>query len=130
VKITVDGREVENFERRLGKVAAGVVLRDARAVVEKGALNIKKDAAQRIRGLAHARAYPFSITYDVYSGLTGPVAEIGPDKTKRQGALGNILEYGTVNNPPHPHMRPAADRELPRFEKALQDLATRLLEDR
>jgi len=58
------------------------------------------------------------------------VAEIGPDKLRRQGPLGNLLEYGSVHNAPHPHMIPAAEAEQPRFEQAMEDLSARLLEDR
>lgn len=103
--------------------AARIAPTDARKVVAKGALNIKDDARRRIRGLAHARAYPSSITYDLWPNWRGAVAEIGPDKAKRQGALGNLLEYGSVNNPPHPHLAPALAAERPRFERAMEDLA-------
>ena len=122
-----DSREVRDLEQVLGQAAAGAN-EDVRAVVAKGALNIKRDAARRASGLAHAPAYPRSITYDVGQGLRGPYAEIGPDKKRRQGALGNILEYGTVKNAPIPHMAPAAAAELPRFEKALEDLAVKAIE--
>ena len=124
-----DDREVRGLEQVLAKVP-GAVGKEAEKIVARGAFNIKRDAAKRISGLAHARAYPLSITYDTYAGLHGPAAEIGPDKTRRQGALGNLLEYGSVNNPPHPHMRPAAEAELPKFERALQDAAARALEGR
>jgi hypothetical protein len=97
------------------------------AVVAKGAVNIKKDAARRISGLKHAPAYPRSITYDLYQSLRGPSAIIGPDKSRRQGALGNLLEYGSIKNPPHPHMGPAGEAEEPRFAKALEDLAVKML---
>lgn len=107
--------------------ASRVAVPDAAAVVGKGALNIKKDAARRVTGLKHAPAYPRSITYDLYTSLTGPAAEVGPDKNKRQGALGNILEYGTTKNAPIPHLGPAADAEEPRFAKALEDLAVKAL---
>lgn len=101
---------------------------EAAKVVAKGALNIKNDARRRLGSLAHAPAYPSSITYDTFSGLRGPGAEIGPDKSRRQGALGNLIEYGSVNNPPHPHMAPAAEAEAPRFAKAMEDLAAKPLE--
>lgn len=91
-------------------------------VVEKGALNIKNDARRAASGLAHAPAYPFSIGYDVKVGVGGTEAEIGPDKGMTQGALGNILEFGTVNNAPIPHLAPALDGEAPRFVKALEDV--------
>lgn len=99
-----------------------------RAVVQKGALNIKTDARRRISGHRRFPAYPASITYDTEFTRLGAAAEIGPDKGKRQGALGNILEYGTTNNAPMPHMRPAAEAEEPRFVKALEDVAVKALE--
>jgi hypothetical protein len=97
------------------------------AVVVKGALNIKTDAARRISGLKHAPAYPRSIGFDMYKTLTGPTAIIGPDKDKRQGALGNLLEYGSIKNAPRPHLAPAADAEEPRFAAALETLAVKAL---
>lgn len=105
--------------------ASRVVPVEVRKVVQKGALNIKTDARRRASGLAHAPAYPFSITYDTEIKSSRVEAEIGPDKERRQGALGNILEFGSVHNPPIPHMAPAAQAELPRFEKACQDLAVK-----
>lgn len=97
-------------------------------VVSKGSLNVKQDAARRASGLKHAPAYPAAIGYDLYHGLTTVRSKIGPDKQKRQGALGNILEHGTRNNAPIPHLGPALDAEAPRYVQALEDLAQDLLE--
>jgi hypothetical protein len=75
----------------------------ARAVVARGALNVKngwKANAAASSG-RHARLYPNSISYDMRPHPTGASAEIGPDKTRPQGALGNLLEFGSVKNPPH-----------------------------
>lgn len=129
MRARIEHGEIDRYAIRLDKVVSQAP-EEAAKVVARGALNIKKDAQASVTGLAHARAYPSSITYDAYAGLRGPVAEIGPDKTKRQGALGNLIEYGSVNNPPRPHVRPAVDAELPKFERAMEDLAARLLEDR
>lgn len=122
----IDHSEVDKLTETLVH-AADVAPAEARKVVAKGALNIKTDARRRISGLAHAPAYPSAITYETRATATRASAEIGPDKDRRQGALGNILEYGTVKNPPHPHMGPAADAERPRFEQAMQDLAVKAL---
>lgn len=94
-------------------------------VVAKGALNIKRGARERVAGLKHAPAYPRSIGYNKLTLPSGPAAEIGPDKERTQGALGNILEYGTENNAPIPHMIPAAEDELPRFTRAMEGIAVR-----
>lgn len=108
--------------------AARVAPVEARKVVAKGALNIKNDARRRITGHPHAPAYPNSITYDTGATPLGAWAEIGPDKDRRQGALGNILEFGTIKNSPIPHMAPAAETEEPKFAKAMEDLAGKVIE--
>jgi len=129
VSLRVDTGDIDRWVLTLDK-ATSAAPDEAAKVVEKGALNIKNGARERISGLRHAPAYPRSITYDVWRDLRGPLAEIGPDKNKRQGALGNILEFGSPTSAPHPHMRPATEEELPRYEKAMEDLAARLLEGR
>lgn len=125
----IDHGDVDRWALKLDKVISEVP-EEAAKVVEKGALNIKNGARRRIGRPAHAPAYGSSISYDMRNAMTGPEAEIGPDKGRRQGALGNLLEYGSVNNAPIPHIRPAVDEELPRFHAAMEDLAGKLLEGR
>lgn len=103
------------------------VVPEAKKVLSRAALNVKNDAKKKVSGIKHAPAYPRAITYDTdWNGTLGR-AEIGPDKDKRQGALGNILEYGTVNNPPYAHLGPALDYEGPNFERYLGELGEDLL---
>lgn len=102
--------------------------RDALAVVEHAAVNVKKGWADNARQSSghHAPMYPNSISYDISLGaaLAGRVeAEVGPDKTKRQGALGNLLEFGSVNSPPHNDGGRALREEAPKFEAALAAVA-------
>ena len=110
------------------KSARDRVVEETRKVVARGAYNIKKDVKERWSGLAHAPAIPRAVSYDTTVAGTTVSAEIGPDKAKRQGALGNLLEYGSVNNAPIPALGPALDAEEPRFAKALEDVAAGLLE--
>jgi hypothetical protein len=117
--LTVDTSDVKRFAALL-ETAGQAVSKDTAVVIKKGALNIKTDAARRASGLAHAPAYPRSITFDFAIGLSGPYAEIGPDKDRRQGALGNLLEYGSTNNAPVPHLGPALDAEAPNLERYLE----------
>jgi hypothetical protein len=128
VQVRVEG--IDGLRRLAADLdaAAHVAPEEARKVVAKGALNIKKDWRRAWTGLRHAPALPYAITYD--TKLTGDraSAEIGPDKDRRQGALGNLIEYGSVKNAPIPGGLPALEREAPRFEKALTDLAARTLE--
>lgn len=81
--------------------------RNAQKVVEVTARGIKDQAKSLAGGIGHAPHYPRSITYDMQFGLQQTSAEIGPDKGGPQGALGNILEYGTSKNAPIPHLGPA-----------------------
>lgn len=97
----------------------------AGAVVGRGAYQVMRDWRDSAAHTAapHARLYPSSITYD----RNGLDAEIGPDKTRRQGALGNLLEFGSVNNAPHLDGQKALDREDPRFERAMGDLIDEMM---
>ncbi|MFB7739572.1 hypothetical protein ACFC08_35535 [Streptomyces sp. NPDC056112] len=83
--------------------------RNATTAVAVTAGKVKRDAAQRISGHSHLPAYPASITYSLSHGPMGPEAEIGPDKGRRQGPLGNLIEYGSIHNAPLPHLGPALD---------------------
>jgi hypothetical protein len=110
-------------------LAADLALAPARltvaitAVVSKGALNIKTAWRANASGLPHAPAYPSSITYDLIPSPGRIEAEIGPDKNKRQGALGNLIEYGSSKNPPHLDGARALAAEEPRFVEACADAA-------
>jgi len=126
LKITVKDSGLNEWIGVLEDAAADV-LPGARKVIAKAALNIKNDAKKKISGVAHAPHYPRSITYDTAISGTTVTAEIGPDKNKRQGALGNILEYGTSNNAPLAHLGPALDYEAPNLERYLGDLGEDLL---
>jgi hypothetical protein len=100
--------------------------------VKRGAYNIKTDAFWRIQsmiagGRGYARQYPYSISYDIYGAPSRVVAEIGPDKDRAQGALGNLLEFGSSNNAPLPHLMPAADTEIPKTEVAISRAALKAM---
>src|SRR4051794_37397751 len=83
-----------------------------RKAIEVTARNVRDTARENATGMAHAPAFPHSITYDIASnvsllretfsggGSDTLFAEIGPDKNRPQGSLGNLIEYGSVNNPP------------------------------
>lgn len=127
VSVRIEASGVKELQAMLMR-AIEVAPAEARKVVAKGALNIKKGMQARTAGLAHAPSLPSSITYDTKESAFGAEAEIGPDKSRRQGALGNLVNYGSVNNGPRPFVEPAADEETPRFERAMEDLAMKALE--
>lgn len=128
MRVTVTGFDGANGLEALAADldrGAAVAPKEARKVVQKGALNIKNDWRKRWSGLSHAPAVGRAVSYDTVETPTGATAEIGPDKDRPQGPLGNLLEYGSVNNAPIPGGQPALQQERPRFEKALEDLAAR-----
>lgn len=103
---------------------AGAVTRaQARGVISKGALEIKTEARANAPRGPHTPYYRDSIAYDVDVVPQGYEAEIGPTPGRRQRGLGNLLEYGSANNAPHPHLEPALDHEEPRFLAACEHLA-------
>jgi hypothetical protein len=99
----VDSTEVDQLAASLGVVpaVAGRYIHSAVAVTSK---NIDKDWEKEALGMAHAPAFPYSVGYDisVFQGFGVSIikSEIGPDKNRAQGALGNLIEFGSINNPP------------------------------
>jgi hypothetical protein len=109
--------------------AAAEAVAVSRAVVKKGAQNIKTEGRKNAiqSAPAHNARAPYAITYDTDVSRTSIVAEIGYDKDLPGGSLGNLLEYGSRNNPPHRDLGRALEREQSRFEKALGEAAEGLL---
>lgn len=140
----VDNSELDKLAADLGEVSEDAG-RNIPKAVEVTARKIKDDWRDEAKGMAHAPAFPFSVTYDIGSRVdqsfvqaassvisgaftggrsTTVVAEIGPDKGRPQGALGNLIEFGSVNNPPQGLGHGALQRNEADFEKGLS-LATR-----
>lgn len=99
---------------------------DLSRVVERGAVNIKRDAIQTVRGYsrAHLKHYPSAMSYDMIGKLE---AEIGPDASMPQGGMGTGIEFGSVHTPPMPHLFPALDVEKPMFERQIAPILARSL---
>jgi len=111
--------------------AAAEAIVVSRAVVQKGALNIKTEAKVNVLKSAptrNAHAHT-AITYDTEIGKASIDAEIGYDKDKKPGRLGNLLEYGGGRDfsPPHRDLGRALDNEQPRFEASLAAAIEKLL---
>lgn len=130
------GAKVTGMQELLSDLekAAKEAVTQTRKVVAKGALNVKKDARRilaatpTLRGKEYIPHYPGSITYETRASGTTVTAEIGPDKDRKQGPLGNLIEYGSINNAPLPHLSPALDLEEPRLADQLQEMGAALLE--
>jgi hypothetical protein len=127
IEVQVDGLRDLQFD--LGKIPKEFEAR-AKRIVGQGCNNIKKDWRARWIGHRHIPHLPFTITYDVTMVGDTIVGEVGPDKGKNQGPLGNIIEFGTINNAPIPGGQPALDAEEPRFARYVEELGVDMLEGR
>lgn len=118
LEVNVDGA------REVADELADVDAARFRPVVAKGALNVKNALQRAARSSGHYKHFHRSISYDLVGDLE---AEIGPDKDRIQGALGNILYFGTSKNAAVLDLDQALAREAPRFELALADVAEDIL---
>jgi len=118
----------ESLAADMLKAAAEAIV-ITRAVVQKGALNVKTGARANVAKSApvHNAHAQYAVTYDTAIGKTTVDAEIGYDKGKRGGSLGNLLEYGTHQQAGHRDLGRALDVEEPRLEQFLAAGIERLL---
>lgn len=85
----------------LDKLAAdlGTVSRDTRKNVRKAvevtARKVKDSWRDKLKGSSTLPGLPSAVSYDVKSASGAIEAEVGFDKGRRQGALGNVSEFGT-----------------------------------
>lgn len=127
--MTIDG-----LVATLMRAGGEQLTREVERVVKKGAVNVKKDWRDNAK-TDHGRAgkaaplYPYSITFDGPVRKSGGLieAEIGPDKNKRQGSLGNLLEYGSPHSAPREDGKGAGDKELPNLIRNLNKTVAGLL---
>lgn len=116
-------RQLEKMSSELSEQALRLVPALAVAMDREGRGAV--DTARRIIAgrskYGHIPHYPSSITHDVYiqprRGFVN--MEFGPERRRAQGPLGPILEYGTLNNPPFPHLLPAATTQEQLAERRL-----------
>jgi len=121
---TIDASQLHTLAASIGEVPAASG-KFYRAAVEVTARNTRDTARENATGMAHAPAFPYSITYDLEGSgnrATGSNlrAEIGPDKDLPQGALGNLIEFGSINNPPQGIMHGALQANEADFERGIE----------
>ena len=121
--VSVDTSQVEAMAKDMAKqVAKGII--GVRAVVAKGALNIKNDLRNQANasGIAEARALGRFINYDTKMRPGSVTAEIGPEEQEK-GSAGHggsfaFLYFGnSKNGPVLPDPGDALMREVPNLEK-------------
>ena len=113
--------ELRAFAADLGKIASKA-LPETDAVLKKGAQNIKDDLVSEARGSTHFKGMAGSVSYDSMYGIGHAKYEIGPDKGRRGGALGNIAYFGTSRGGGTLDLEGPLARESPNLERELDKL--------
>lgn len=127
----MDMSDVNAFAAHLAEAGAATQ-RQSRAVVERGANNIKRQLRDEASQSRHFGQIAPTINYDLRetNAFGGGLieAEIGPDKHWRAARLGNIAYFGTSRGGGTlPDPQGALEAEAPRFVQALADLAEKNL---
>jgi len=104
----------------------GRLASEARSAVAKGALNIKTETRQNISDHPTWKRLAAAVNYDMAGNAAYSTATIGYDDVG-QGELAGIAEFGSVKHDPHPALIPALKAEAPRFEKAMGDIASKVM---
>jgi hypothetical protein len=91
-----------------------------RSAIQFGSARVKDSWRQKAIASsgAHARLYPYKITYDTRILATSVLAEIGP-VAEGQGELGPVLEFGSQKSPPTLDGLHTLSEEAPRIERAI-----------
>lgn len=96
----------------------------SRAVVQRGALEVKKQMQAEAKGIAHAPGLPSAITYETKIAGGGLEFEVGPV----EGGAGSLalLYYGnSKTGPVIKDPKFALEREADQITKRLSDLVER-----
>lgn len=122
----LDFSELNKLAADLGTVAAnaGPKLRSA---IEYTSVEVKKGAQQKVGKRKHWRQAAAAIDYEIKAsasiGGSSITSEIGYDKDKPAGKLGNLVEFGAPNSPnaltPGDELRTALHEQEADFEKGL-----------
>lgn len=128
-RITVDMSEVNRLAADFGRIP-GRAVPEADAISKKAAQNIKDQMVAEAESSGSYKHFAAAITYDRAFGFGKIGYEVGPDKDRTQGALGNILYFGTSKNGPVLDIEAPMRAEAPRFEQAVGLMAERLIAGR
>lgn len=121
-KFIVDFNEIEQLARDLGDVAssAGPYVHDA---VQTTAIDVRDDWRGRASGMKGLSAYPSSIGYDFTGfqgfGSTTLSCDIGPDRNRKQGTFGGIVENGSPTFAPRHYGDSALEAHSDQFNELL-----------
>lgn len=109
-----DRSDFEDFRRFSTDLAraAGSAAPQVKAVMVKGAVNIKRQMRAEMKASQHFKGVTPSITYDVKAEADAVEIEIGPDKDVQGGALANVAYFGGTGWGGSPSGGTVADPQL------------------
>lgn len=116
--------ELRQLAANLGDIAAGAY-DDVDMVLKKGALNVKNEMIADVSGSPHFHGMAGAITFEHENTRSVIRRVIGPDKSRRGGALGNIYYFGTSRGGGSGDIEKPLRTEEPRLMSALDSLATK-----
>lgn len=124
----IDLSEVKALATDLGRTTKEVE-READRVLERGALGVKNAMVEDARSShsGYAKRFASSISYDRRYGVGRMSYEIGPDKSRPQGALGNLLYFGSRNNAPTLDIEAGLIAEEPRLMSEMGKMLERVV---
>lgn len=108
--------------------AAAAIVPATRPLIQARAAQMKEDwrAVFPWSGSAHLPSLGSHLAYETHSTGSGAWAEVGVNKGG-QGNLGHLIEFGSVNNAPHPGGPGALAKAVPILEAELAALASALI---
>jgi len=122
VSADFDFSEIDRLAADLGTVPekSGPKIRQALEVTSR---HIKDSWKSKLKGSISFKHLPGAVSYDVttFQGFGASVfeSEIGFDKSRPQGALGNISEFGTSKTAPSGFGHASLEENQGDFEKGL-----------
>jgi len=113
--------ELRQFAIAVGRLADSAY-EDVDAVISKGAVNVKSEMIADVASSPHFKGMAGSITYEHHNTKGVIRREIGPDKGRRGGSLGNIYYFGTSRGGGSGDIEKPLRSEEPRLLSAMHAL--------
>lgn len=105
------------------EVAASDLQENAFKAVQVTCYKTKETWRDKLKGSAHLKFLPYAVDYDVKE-ITGAIeAEVGFNKSRKQGRLGNISEFGTPTIGPRGFGLASQEENLDDFVKGQEKAA-------
>lgn len=122
-----DLSELRRLDSDLGKIPGRAVPPLMKAVTEVSG-RVRDKLREDASGMKHAPYFADSITDELKVKVGQIGAEIGPDKGRRQGALGNLLYFGSSKNAPVLDINAPLDDGGDQLEKAAGEVVGKLFD--